>query len=169
MADGIMRIISIGARSHELLLGGNDSPHWQHVHQASEGQGRVWIPASEATIVEDGILLWMLHVVQVESVISAATKFGFPMADEHLMLAQVDEQIRREMAAACRSATNSGGAIIIYDNRCWGVEQVSIVESFTAAIAVAEIVYERVDDPWGQLIRGSLNWPGGGEAPARRG
>ena len=161
MADGILLITVLGTDGPRLACGGNDRPGWAlSLSGKSKKPERVWIPARPDTIMEDGLLLWMLHAARAESVLSLAKKLDFPMEGDRLELADVDPEVRRQLVDACIASPSGGGAFILGDERAWGWDQIGIVEDFKATFTVAETVYDRYDDTWGLITHRSRSWPG---------
>lgn len=161
MADGTLLITVIGTNGPRLECGGNDRPGWAlSLSGESERPERVWIPACSDTILEDGLLLWMLHAARAESVVLQAKLLDFPLSGRRLELADVDPEVRLKLVAACMASPSGGGATILGDEAARGWDQIGIVEEFAANFTVAETVYYRYDDPWGLITHRSRSWPG---------
>ncbi len=158
LADGFTVITRIGKAPPEAACQGNDSPTWILSVQEGAPPVRRWRPRAESTIIDDGLLLWFLAVVNDPAVLAVAARTGFPSGATDLALGDVDADAYHAVVEACRRAKSADGASVIFDRRGWGSSSIRVVENYAATITVLEVVHTRIDDPWGLLTYTAPSW-----------
>jgi len=148
--------------THQLLLTENSRPAWSLFDMPSANPRSVWVPTVE-DMLEDGLLMVGLLVVQDAGLIAAARAFRRGYSDRVEMYDDIDESERRRLYELCRGLGPATKRVVTVLEGSSLAGQLGVLRRYQFGVEVCPSVYQREYSAWSQAVqeRGSL--PGAGQ------
>jgi hypothetical protein len=143
--------------THQLLLTENSRPAWSLFDMHSGNRRSVWVPTVE-DMLEDGLLMVGLLVVQDEELIAAARGFRGGYSDRVEMYDDIDESERRRLHELCRGLGPITKLVVTVLEGSSLARQLAVLRRYQFGVEVCPSVYQRESSSWSEAVqeRGSL-------------
>ena len=133
--------------THQLLLSENSRPAYSLVAMHSPQPQSVWIPTVE-DMLEDGLLMAGLLVVQDPQLVAAAGAFRRGYAERVEMYEDISEPDRRRLYELCTGLDASIKLVITILNGSSIAGQLAVLNRYKVGVEVCPSVYSREYSTW---------------------